>query len=623
MQRRLNGRDILYFGGLGLVLVTIILVMYMIDRQWQRMSGMEQLMREQAGDLREIGVQVRNLDQRIKQGVSLSQGSGSASDNPLPAAFQRAYAVTQQADYSPGDWMVQAFGVNLKSLTPFISQDVYSSQVQSFILETLLIRNPDTLAWQGLLASEWSVSEDGLTFVFKLREGLRFSDGVALTAEDVAFTFRFIMTEAIQAPRERAYYAKIESVEVLDPLTVKFQFAEPYFNALALAGGMDIMPKHFYEPYLDKPNAFNQSKGLLLGSGPYRLEDPSNWSPDKGGVELRRNPRYWGSVQPTFDRLIWRVIENDSARLTTFRNGEIDSYLSRPREYKQLVADEDLRKKAEHWEYMSPVAGYSYIGWNQQRNDKPTRFAEREVRQAMTYLIDRRRIVDEIYLGYAEVALSPFNADSKQHDPTLLTREYDQAKGVALLKQAGFEDRDGDGILEDNAGTPFEFELVYFQGNEDTGRMVLFLKDMLARVGILLQPKPSEWSVMLDLMKKRDFDAISLGWSSGLETDLYQMFHTSQIEGGGNNFINYNNPELDRLIEAARATVDETKRMPLWQAAEAHLHNDQPYTFLRRSKRLMFIDRRIHNVVDTKVGLNLGQVPLENYVPVVEQRYSQ
>ncbi|MEW8029891.1 MAG: peptide-binding protein [Candidatus Thiodiazotropha sp.] len=623
MQRRLNGRDILYFGGLALLLIAIVLVMYMIDRQWEKMSRMEQLMREQAGDIREITGQVRSLDQRIQQGVSLAQKTGSHQQDQMPAAFGRAYAVTRQPDYSQGDWLVQAFGVNLKSLTPFISQDVYSSQVQSYILETLLIRNPDTLEWQGLLAHDWSVSEDGLTFVFKLREGLQFSDGVPLTAEDVVFTFEFIMTEAIQAPRERAYYAKIESVEALDSLTVKFQFAEPYFNALSLAGGMEIMPKHFYQPYLEDPNSFNQSKGLLLGSGPYRLEDPKGWAPDKGGVELRRNPRYWGPVEPAFDRLIWRVIENDSARLTTFRNGEIDTYGSRPREYQQLIDDEQISDKAQHWEYMSPVAGYSYIGWNQLRNEKPTRFAQADVRQAMTYLIDRQRIVDEIYLGYAEVAVSPFSFSSKQHDPDTKARNYDQAKGIELLSKAGYADRDGDGVLEDSDGKPFEFELVYFQGNEDTGRMVLFLKDMLARAGILLQPKPTEWSVMLDLMKKRDFDAITLGWSSGLETDLYQMFHSSQIAGGGNNFINYSNPELDRLIEEARATVDEERRMPLWRDAETHLFTDQPYTFLRRNKSLVFIDRRLRNVVNTKVGLNLGQVPLENYVPGIEQRYTQ
>jgi len=444
-----------------------------------------------------------------------------------------------------------------------------------------------------------------------------------LTAEDVAFSFRFIMTEAIQAPRERAYYSKIKSVEALDPLTVKFQFAEPYFNALALAGGMSVLPKHFYEPYLEKPNDYNQSKGVLLGSGPYRLEDPKNWSPDKGMVELRRNPRYWGPVQPSFNRLIWRVIENDSARLTTFRNGEIDSYSSRPIEYRKLVDDKDLTNMAEHWEYMSPVAGYAYIGWNQQSNGKPTKFADHRVRQAMTYLIDRKRIIDEIFLGYAEVALSPFNVNSKQHDPALSPRSYDQGRGRELLREAGFDDRNGDGILEDSAGKPFEFELVYFQGNEDTGRMVLFLKDLLARAGILLKPKPTEWSVMLDLINKRNFEAITLGWTSGLETDIYQMFHSSQIEGGGNNFINYRNPELDRLIDEARATVDEAKRMPLWQAAEDQLCQDQAYTFLMRRKSLVFIDRRIKNVMNTKVGLNLGSVPMENYVPASEQRYQQ
>ena len=621
MQRRLNGRDILYFGGLAVILITIILAMYMVDRQWQKLAGMEQLMHEQANDLREISGQVRNLEARIGTGAVVAANNVQESEAAVPAAFRRSFEATQLADYAPGDWLVQAFGVNLKSLTPFISSDTYSSRVQSFIQESLLIRNPDSLEWEGLLADSWEVSEDGLTFVFKLRDGLLFSDGEKLTAEDVAFSYEFIMNPAVQAPRERAYYSKIESVVAIDPRTVKFQFKEPYFNALALAGGLSVMPKHFYEPYLQRPNDYNQSKGLLLGSGPYRLEDPRNWSPDKGMVELRRNPRYWGPIQPAFDRLIWRVIENDSARLTTFRNGEIDTYTSRPIEYRKLADDQDLAKKSEHWEYMSPVAGYRYIGWNQQRDDAPTRFADKRVRQAMTYLIDRERIIKEIQLGYGEVAMSPFNVQSKQHKQALKPRAYNQEQGMRLLREAGFEDRDGDGVIEDAAGKPFEFELVYPQSSEDYGRMVLLLKDLLARAGIILKPKPTEWSVMIDSLNKRDFEAITLGWTSGLETDLYQMFHSSQIEDAGNNFINYRNPELDRLIDEARATVDETKRMPLWQAAEEQLYEDQPYTFLMRNKSLVFIDRRIKNVVNTKVGLNLGDLPMENYVPTPEQRY--
>ncbi|MES9929674.1 MAG: peptide-binding protein [Candidatus Thiodiazotropha sp. 6PDIVS] len=623
MQRRLTGRDILYFGGLVAILITLILAMYMVDRQWQKMAQMEQIMREQATDIREMSVQIRSLGKRIEDGVTVASGAQSGENEAIPAAFQRAYQATQKEDYAEGDWLVRSFGVNLKSLTPFISEDAYSSTVQGYILESLLTRNADTLEWEGLLAEEWQVSDDGLTFVFKLREGLQFSDGKPLTADDVAFTFQFIMNPAIQAPRERAYYEKIESVEALDQLTVRFQFAEPYFNALSLAGGLSVMPKHFYESYLEQPNSYNQSKGLLLGSGPYRLEDPTSWSPDKGIIELQRNPRYWGMVQPPYNRLIWRVIENDSARLTTFRNGEIDTYVSKPREYKQLVDDQDLAKKAEHWEYMSPVAGYSYIGWNQERKGIATRFADIRVRQAMTYLIDRERINEEIFLGYADVAISPFSSGSKQHDPDLLPRAYDQTKAMALLKEAGYADRDGDGVLENDKGEPFAFDLVYFQGNDDTNRMVLFIKDLLARAGIQLQPKPTEWSVMIDLMKKRDFDSITLGWTSGLETDLYQMFHSSQIADGGNNFTGYSNPQLDKLIDEARATVDEEKRMPLWRDAEKALFRDQPYTFLKRSKSLVFIDRRLRNLVSTKLGLNLGSLPVETYVPVNEQRYNQ
>lgn len=623
MERRLSSRDLLYFGGLAVLFITLILVMYMIDRQWDKMSQMEQVMREQAGDLQGLRSQIGDLSAQIEQGVIVAAGDGSTSKSvgAIPAAFERAWNATQKPDFARGDWHVNAFAVNLKSLTPFISGDAYAAEVQGYVFETLLTRNPETLEWEGLLAQSWSVSEDGLTFQFDLRPGLNFSDGQPITAEDIVFSFDFIMNPVIQAPRERAYYEKIKYVKALAPNKVEFRFAEPYFNALSLAGGLQVMPKHFYSVYLDKPNEFNQSKGLLLGSGPYRLEDPTAWSPDKGRVELIRNPRYWGPVQPTFDRMIWRVIENDSARLTTFRNGGIDTYSARPREYQQLLKDEGLTKMARHWEYMSPVAGYSYIGWNQRRQDQPTWFSDRRVRQAMTYLIDRQRIVDEIFLGYGEVAVSPFNPRSKQHKPGLDPRSYDPDKGIALLKAAGFEDRNGDGVLEDGDGRAFEFELVYFQGNEDTGRMVLFLKDLLARAGILLKPKPSEWSVMIDVLKKRDFDAITLGWTSGLETDIYQMFHSSQIEDAGNNTTSFSNPELDRLIEEARATVDEETRMPLWQQAEAIMFEEQPYTFLMRRKSLIFVDRRIKNIEQTRMGLSLGNVPLENYVPKAEQRY--
>jgi peptide/nickel transport system substrate-binding protein len=517
---------------------------------------------------------------------------------------------------------MQAFGAGLKTLTPLVSTDAYAAEIQGYVLESLLTRNPETLEWEGLLARDWEVSKDGLTFRFHLREGLTFSDGEPLTAEDVAFSFAFIMNPAIAAPRERAYYEKIESVTALGPFEVEFQFKEPYFDSLALAGSLRVLPQHFYAPYLEQPENFNQSKGLLLGSGPYRLKDPKGWTPDQGLVELERNPRYWGPVQPSFDKLLWKVIANDSARLTTFRNGDIDIYSARPLEYQKLLKDKELAARTQHLEYRSPTAGYNYIAWNQERDGKPTRFADQRVRQAMTFLTDRAKIIDQIMLGYAEPAVSPFTPGSPQHDPALTPRPFDLAKAKTLLAQAGYADRNDDGILEDADGKPFRFELVFFQDASDTRRLVLFLKDLYAHAGILLEPRPTEWSVMLDQINKKNFDAITLGWTSGIEIDIYQMFHSSQTMDGGDNFIAYRNPKLDALIEQARTTIDEATRMPLWQACERILYEDQPYTFLMRRKSLVFVDQRMHNLEVTRLGLNLGITPVEWYVPGAEQKYT-
>jgi peptide/nickel transport system substrate-binding protein len=554
--------------------------------------------------------------------MTANAGKSAAPTSGVPAAFASAKTVSEMPDYAEGDWLVQAFGNSLKTITPLVSSDVYASNVQSFVQESLLTRNSETLEWEGAIAESWEVSEDGLHFKFKLRPNVTFSDGTPLTADDIVFTYRFIMDSRIKAPRERAYYEKIASVTADGPHAVEFIFKEPYFDSLTLAGGMSILAKHFYEPYLAEPERFNQSKGFLFGSGPYRLSDPKAWTPDKGVVELERNPRYWGPVQPSFNRIIWKIIENETARLTSYRNGEIDTYSAQAREYKKrLLKDEQLMARSQNFEYLPPTTGYRYIGWNQKRKGKPTRFADKRVRQAMTYLSDKQRIVDEIMLGYGEPAVGPFNPQGKQHAADLKLRNLDIEKAKDLLKQAGYEDRNGDGLLEDEAGKPFRFELVYPQGSEQYTSLVLFLKDAYARAGVQLVPKATEWSVMIDLLDKKDFEAISLGWSASLEGDLYQIFHGDQSKDNGDNFINYQNPELDKLIEEARSTVDEDKRMPLWQAAERILYEDQPYTFLTRSKSLVLVNKRMKNARVTPTGLNMTDMPIGWYVPAAEQKY--
>ncbi len=624
MQKRLNARDWILYSLIILLVFLLLLVMYQVDRQWTKLDQMQASLSEQAKDMRALRT---GLGSGAFAAKSSPQADGQASGVGVAPAFKRAYDATQQEGYAQGDWSVNSFGNNLKTLTPLVSSDAYSSQVQANVLETLLARDPETLEWTGLIAKAWQVSDDGLVITFQLREDVTFSDGVPLTADDVEFTFKFIMTEEIEAPGLRAVLDKIGSIKATGKYEVVVTYTEPYFRAMELAGSISIMPKHFYEPYLEKTQEYNESKAALLGSGPYQLKNAKDWTPDQGTVELVRNERYWGDVQPTYNRLLWKIIQNESANLTTYRNGGLDAYgvfpgSAKPAEYEKLKEDQQIKAKSQIFNYMPSVAGYSYLAWNQKLDDKATFFADPKVRLAMTYLTDRQRIIDDIYLGYAEPAISPFSPRSKQHNPALVPRKYDLEKAQALLKEAGFSDRDGDGVIENEAGQVFEFKLTYFHAKEVTQRMVLLLKDIYALAGIKLIPSPQEWPVMLDQLNNKTFEAITIGWSSGLETDIYQMLHSSQTKVNGDNFINYHSPKLDKLIDEARSTVDEKKRMPLWQQAEQVIYDEQPYTFLFRKQTLSFYDKRIRNLQQTDIGLNDGFLPMEVYVPTVLQRYT-
>jgi len=636
MQKRFTSKDFILFLFLTLIIFLILLAMYQVDRQWEKLNKLEQSFSAQSKDISSVRSALFKLNKKVEQGARLASATvknnapnqvqkSTQDNNQIPESFRRAYDATQKDDYAMGDWKVNAFGSTLKTLTPLVSNEADTSSVHNFVLESLLSRNPDTLKWQGMLAKDWQISEDGLTITFQLRNDIVFSDGEPMTADDVVFTFDFTNNKLIKAPAQQAYFEPIESVTATGPHEVVFKFKRPYFEALGMAGGMEILPKHFYEKYNnpEKAEAFNTSKGILMGTGPYKLIDPENWSSDQGGVDLVRNSRYWGPVPPPYEKIVWRVIENPSARLTTYRNGELDAYGARPVEYKKLKDDPQIKAITgkNQFEYMSPTAGYSYIAWNQLKNGKPTRFADKRVRQAMTYLTDREKIIKDIFLGYAEVAISPFSPRSKQHDKKLKARKADLKKAKELLKEAGYVDRNGDGLLENEAGEDFEFELAYAQSSEDTGRMVLLLKDMYARAGVKLIPKPTEWPVMIEMLNKKTFDAITLGWTSGLETDIYQMFHSSQAKTDGNNFISYKSAALDKIIEEARTIVEEDKRMPVWQKAEAIFYEDQPYTFLLRRKSLVFINKRFKNLLMTNLGLNSSFVPIETYVPKGEQKY--
>lgn len=621
--QRFQKRDLILYTFMIVILVSLWMAMFQIDRQWLFIAETQEKIDEQTRD-------IADLRRQIQRGVAVTAPSAVTSAGDLPTgwrAFARAEQAASTPDYARGDWLVQSFASQVPSLTPYLSGDAYASRVQSWVSDTLITRDPETLEWLPLVAERWSVSDDGLEITFTVREGVVFSDGEPLTAEDVAFSWAFLMDTKIAAPRARAYYSRIQNVTV-SGRDVTFVFSEPYFEAFATVGLLPLLPEHFYGRYLENVAAaeeFNQSTGLLLGSGPYRLVSPTDWKPGDL-VELVRNERYWGWLPAPFDRLIWKTIQTDAARLTEFKNGGMDVYVAQPLQYRDLIEDELITRRAQPFEYYNPRGGYTYIAWNQLRAGQDTAFVDRRVRQAMTYLTDRERIVDEIFLGFAMPASGPFNPLGKQANPNIEGRKFNLQKATELLAEAGYVDRDGDGVVESEQGVPLSFKLTYPSGSDNYKRFVLLLKDLYVKAGVIMEPNPVDWPVLIEALNNKDFDAISLGWTGDFEIDVYQNLHSSQTEPGGDNFINFKNEELDLLIEAARREMDEDVRMPIWHQVHEVLFREQPYTYLFRSKSLVFSDRRIKNVQVVRAGLNTGglwSIPMEWYVPSDEQKYAR
>lgn len=632
MDNRFGFKDLLTAVLLVAIIVMIGLAMRQFDRQYKGVIAIERKVDDLAGLQRQIdelqsALQALGSSSGIAnplQVLTTNSNSNATAAADLPPTtdpngpFKRLLAAREMPGYARGDWFVDAFGVGVKTLTPLVSSDVYQSTIEAQIMESLAARDPVTLEWVPLLAKSWTTSEDGLTITFKLREGIKFSTGEPFSSDDVVFTFNWIMNPKVDSPRQKGYYSNIESVTANGDYEVTFKLAKPYFQGFEICAGMSVMSKAFYGSFTE--DEFNEAPGLLMGTGPYKLSiNPIDWTPGSGKIELVRNELYWG-VAPAMERLVYREMTDETARLVAFRNGEIDRYGPTPEQYLKLKTDKDLLEQNNLYEYETILGGYRYVAWNQLRGGKPTIFTDRRVRQAMAMLTNREAMAEELMVGLANPASGPFHRLGTQANPKVKPWAYDVQAAKNLLKEAGWEDRNGDGVLEDAAGTPFSFKLVYPSSSVNYQQMALYLKDAYARAGIAMEPDPLQWEIMLQRLSSRDFDAISLGWSGGIENDPHQIFHSDSIAEGGDNYINYSNPELDALIDKARVEMDLDKRLAIWHEVHRVLHEDQPYLFMWTQQSVVFVNKRFENIQSLKLGLSGVD---EWFVPRDKQKWTR
>jgi peptide/nickel transport system substrate-binding protein len=260
---------------------------------------------------------------------------------------------------------------------------------------------------------------------------------------------------------------------------------------------------------------------------------------------------------------------------------------------------------------------YSFIGWN---NDHPI-FRDKRVRQAMTYFTDRKQIAKTILFGLGEVVDGPIFFFRPEYDKTLYSYPYDPDKALKLLKEAGWADTDGDGILDkviDGKRVPFRFEFKVPSASQTGKSILLVLQEELRRHGIMASVRELDWTIFLDDTKNHRFDAATLAWSMpASEPDEYQVWHSSQAANKGSNFISYKNARVDKILEEYRREFDPKKRIELYREFQHILNEEQPYTFLFARKSVTAVQRRFHGVKVYPAGLR----PLEWWVPAADQKY--
>ena len=478
------------------------------------------------------------------------------------------------------------------TLNPVLATDAYAASINGHIYETLLDRDLDTLEQIPDLARSWSVSPDKKKFRFHLKKGVLWSDGVEFTADDVVYSFQVIKDPKTANAHRKVNYLDVVDVKKIDRYTVDFIYSKKYFLALEICGGMTIIPKHIFDDGADINT--HKNNRFPVGTGPYLFKE---W--DTGSrITLERNERY-RDKKPEIKKIIYRIISEQSVALQMFKKGDLDELGVRAIQWVRQTNSEKFKENFYKFKYFTP--GYSYIGWNAQDE----LFRDRRVREAMTYLVNRRAILEKLNFGLGRLVHGTFYINGKYYNHSLEPREYSPEKAKKLLQSAGWTDSDNDAVL-DRDGKKFSFIFTISSGSKFGERLGTILKEDLKKIGIEMDINRFEWAVFVQKLQQREFQAVTLSWSLGYNEDPYDLWHSSQIKGGFN-FVGFSNKEADQLMEQGRREFDESTRIRLFQRLEEIIYREQPYTFLFCSPALVVVNRRFGNVVVHKAGLHIEE----------------
>ncbi len=439
-------------------------------------------------------------------------------------------------------------------INPILTSETISVNLMSLIFSSLVKLDgaqqpvPD-------LAKDWEVSEDGLVWTFFLRDDVKFHDGHPLTAHDVEFTYRSIMDPKNMSPMAKRY-SSIDRISMEGDHIFKVFLKHP-FAPLIHQLSREIAPKHLLEN-VDLYNArFNQHP---VGSGPFKLID---WTEDNT-ITLDANREYFQTGHPIVDRLVFKAYPDREAALQAITSGEMDIALD-------LAASDLLfiSKRGPFRVYSTQDASYYAIIFNLNSSI----FGDIRVRKALNYAIDKDSIIKNQLKGYSKICTAPFSVTSWAYNPDVKPTPYNLEKAKELLEQAGWQDTDGDGVL-DRDGKPFEILLKIPNTSDILERIATVTRAQLMKVGIRVKlaytddSKPSKaapWAILVRI-------------SAGADPDnTYRFWHS---KGGDSNLASYKNMFVDELMELGRQTADLEKRKAIYHKIHEIMHDDYPAVFL-------------------------------------------
>ena len=499
----------------------------------------------------------------------------------IASGFSMAVALAamtaRPATAQPAGTLVVGLVAEPVNLDPPQVTDLNSLRVSRRIVETLVGFPDESTQIVPGLADSWTVSKDGLTYTFKLRRGVKFHDGTPFNAEAVKFSIERQFNPEHPAnklgkyPFANYFFGNVKAVEAMDDATVRFVLKEPRASFLAVltAGAASIVsPTAVRKWGADYP--LNP-----VGTGPFRY---ASWQRGQQ-VILEKNPDYWrGPVK--IDRVIYRSIVEDQARLTELLTGAIDVIVGVPPDF---VGQLESGGRANLLKQVG--AHVWYLGINNQK--KP--FDDKRVRQALNYAVNKDAIVKDVLKGTGAVSRGPVLPGTWGAEPALKAYPYDPQRARQLLAEAGYPNGFSTTLWVPESGS----------GMQSPVAMSTVMQSNLKAVGVNVALQTMEWGAYLAKLRSQEQELFALSWMAGTEDPdmvMYPLLHSSQWTPNGPNRALYKNARFDELLAQARHSTDQARRAELYREAQRILVEDAPWIFIDHEVQIAAAAKRVQGL---------------------------